>query len=201
MKTIIFDLGNVLVGYDQHALLTAVAHLSRKPFAQIQQLAHEYATAFGTGKISAPALHQAHVAATGTPTSYAAFAHAFCQGLWRDEAALAYALALRARPGVQIGILSNTNELHVAWLRQHVPEVWQMDDAVLSNEVGLVKPDPAIYRLALKRLGATAVSTLFIDDLPENVEAAQSLGISGIVQRNWATTYPLIENWLLNSQS
>ena len=51
---------------------------------------------------------------------------------------------------------------------------------VISAEVGLIKPDPRIYRLALAKLGARPEESVFIDDVPANVDAARSAGMVGI---------------------
>jgi 2-haloacid dehalogenase len=51
---------------------------------------------------------------------------------------------------------------------------------VVSGAVGLAKPDPAIFRLALKECGLVAARTLFIDDVLVNVETARSLGMEAI---------------------
>ena len=55
------------------------------------------------------------------------------------------------------------------------------DDVVDSHEVGMRKPNPAIYRLALERLGATADRTAFLDDIASNVAAAQAEGMVGVL--------------------
>ncbi len=52
-------------------------------------------------------------------------------------------------------------------------------DILVSGAEGLVKPDPAIYRLALDRFGLAPQEALFIDDRAENVSAAQALGMHG----------------------
>ncbi|MBK5265438.1 MAG: HAD family phosphatase [Alphaproteobacteria bacterium] len=52
-------------------------------------------------------------------------------------------------------------------------------DVLVSGEVGLTKPDAAIYRLALDRFGLRPESTLFIDDRAENVSGAEALGTKG----------------------
>ena len=51
---------------------------------------------------------------------------------------------------------------------------------VVSGEVKLAKPDPAIFRLALRECGLVAGETLFIDDVLVNVETARSLGMEAI---------------------
>ena len=59
-------------------------------------------------------------------------------------------------------------------------EDW-FDDIVDSHEVGLRKPNPAIFQLALARLGAEAGRTVFLDDVATNVSAAESVGIHGML--------------------
>jgi 2-haloacid dehalogenase len=60
-------------------------------------------------------------------------------------------------------------------------------DILVSGAEKLVKPDLAIYRLALDRFGLSAEETLFIDDREENIVAAQALGIHGHLFRDAPT--------------
>lgn len=89
----------------------------------------------------------------------------------------------RLRRTYRIGILSNAwsdaRAFHVA---RFAMDTWT-DAAVYSAEEGLVKPDPAIYRLLMTRMGASPRECLFVDDRPENVDAAVTLGMTGIVCR------------------
>ena len=57
-------------------------------------------------------------------------------------------------------------------------------DILVSGVEKLVKPDPAIYRLALRRFGLQPAQTLFIDDRAENIAAAQALGLCGHLFRD-----------------
>ncbi len=54
-----------------------------------------------------------------------------------------------------------------------------LDEVVVSGEVRMRKPDPAIYRLALERFDLAPEDALFVDDLSENVAAARDIGIRG----------------------
>ena len=91
-------------------------------------------------------------------------------GLWQ--------LAARVRAqGVRTGLLSNSWGFDVYPFDQL--EV-HFDDLVLSGEVGLRKPDPAIYRLAAQRLGVRPDDCVFVDDLERNVEVASELGMVGV---------------------
>ncbi len=58
------------------------------------------------------------------------------------------------------------------------------DFIIVSAEVGLLKPDPAIYRLALDTVGETAPRCVLVDDAPENIRGAESVGMRGILFRD-----------------
>lgn len=78
------------------------------------------------------------------------------------------------------GLLSNA----FSDLRQVITQHWGIADAfdvmVISSEVGMTKPDPCIYRLALHELGAAPHQAVFIDDFLENVHGAQQAGLHAI---------------------
>jgi putative hydrolase of the HAD superfamily len=80
---------------------------------------------------------------------------------------------------VKLVLLSNTNALHVAYVRPRLPVLQRFDATLMSCEVGHVKPEPAFYQLALERAGCAPHEAAFFDDLPEFVEAANALGIRG----------------------
>ena len=56
-----------------------------------------------------------------------------------------------------------------------------MDGGLLSWNVKLIKPDPTFYQLLLDRYSLIPEESVFVDDLPANVEAGKKLGIHGIV--------------------
>lgn len=68
--------------------------------------------------------------------------------------------------------------------RQKFAILQMINNYVVSADVHLVKPDSAIFHLALDRFGIDATQTTFIDDNPANVEAAKAIGIQGIVFTN-----------------
>jgi HAD superfamily hydrolase (TIGR01509 family) len=55
------------------------------------------------------------------------------------------------------------------------------DVLIWSYQHNMAKPDPAIYKLALERLGTPPEETLFIDDKQPNIDAARALGLVGIL--------------------
>lgn len=62
------------------------------------------------------------------------------------------------------------------------------DALVISGEVGLRKPDRAIFELACDRAGVVPTDAVFVDDLRPNVDAAEALGMTGIHHTDDATT-------------
>ncbi len=83
--------------------------------------------------------------------------------------------ALRTR-GVRTAIVSNASReagsaVYALGLDRAVDEV------VISCDVGLVKPEPEIFRLTLGRVGVAAGQALFVDDLEANLDAARDLGL------------------------
>lgn len=86
------------------------------------------------------------------------------------------ARAFRARGG-RTAMLSNGVAEIVARVRVARPlETW-FDTVVVSCEIGRCKPDPEIYRVCVERLGVPAELTLFVDDRPENLAGAESIGL------------------------
>jgi len=77
--------------------------------------------------------------------------------------------------GLPTACLSNTNEAHWRQIARY-PSVMKLGTRLASHELGLHKPDPAIYREAERRLGAPPQGILFFDDLEPNVLAARDAG-------------------------
>lgn len=73
------------------------------------------------------------------------------------------------------------------------------DEVVLSCEVGCAKPDPRIYQVILERLGVAPGDVLFVDDVSDNVEAAESLGMPAHLHRNTADTAERIGSQTVDS--
>ncbi len=78
-------------------------------------------------------------------------------------------------------LLSNTNDIHINWVKQHVPfyEAFKscFDAFYLSHEIQLRKPNADIYQFVLDQNNLKPQECLFIDDTKDNTEAASKLGI------------------------
>ena len=106
----------------------------------------------------------------------------FVQALFRDaktDPRMAD-LVRRLRGRYRTGLLSNASDVLPRVLRERYGLDGLFDVEVISALVGLAKPDLAIYRLALERLGTPPEATVFVDDYGPNLEAAAALGIQAI---------------------
>ena len=76
----------------------------------------------------------------------------------------------------QLVILSNTNEPHFEYLENSYSIFNYFEPVFLSYQMGLAKPDPRIFEAVLQQLQANPNECFLVDDLVENVQAAQEIG-------------------------
>ncbi len=100
---------------------------------------------------------------------------------WRAHQEVLDLVSRLKTAGLRTAILSNTIASHVTHNRErglYAP----FDVLVFSNEVGVSKPDPAIFRHCLRLIGLEdrPQAAFFVDDMEENVAAARTLGLHAI---------------------
>ena len=86
--------------------------------------------------------------------------------------------------GVPIFALSNWSAETFPLARPRFAFLDWFDGIVISGAEGIRKPDPRIFRLLLERHGLRAETTVFVDDVPENVTTAEAVGMVGLVFRD-----------------
>lgn len=181
MKAIIWDMGGVLVRTHSRlgrqkweaALDLAPGELEQTVFRS------ESARLAGVGAISVDQHWSWILSHFGLPPDKRAeFEHDFWSGDEVDYPLIDEIRALKSR--FKSGLITN------AWLdiRHMLEDVWKIhavfDKIVISAEVKLAKPDPAIYQFMLRELQTLPEESVFIDDFIENVEAARQLGMAAI---------------------
>lgn len=97
--------------------------------------------------------------------------------LRRNEAMLAAIARISAH--YPVGMLTNNVREWSRWRELYPMEMFRV--VVDSSDVGMRKPDPAIYRLTCDRMGVDPSRAVFVDDLEENVRGASAVGMRGIV--------------------
>ncbi|WP_198539353.1 HAD-IA family hydrolase [Streptomyces graminilatus] len=107
------------------------------------------------------------------------------------------ALARAAKEaGYRLALLSNSFGLEPFNPYEHVG-IWDLFDVhVISEVVGMAKPDPAIYQLTLDRIGLPGTECVFVDDHPVNLPPAEALGITTVLATNEDTAVSELESLL-----
>jgi putative hydrolase of the HAD superfamily len=100
-----------------------------------------------------------------------------------NPAMLAWQERVKQR-GLRTAILSNLGDNVHDRMERTFDWLSRFDVLVWSYQLHLAKPDPAIYRYALERLGTAAAETFFIDDKQVNIDAARAMGMRGHVFTN-----------------
>ena len=195
IKAVVFDIGGVLEHVDDDTWAQAwierwEQRVGAPPGHVAEQLArHEPMSGVATGEITEDQLRRSYADALGLDDEQAAEMMAemwngYCGQLNRELRDFCAGL----RPRYRTAILSNS----VDGARREEQERYGfeqlVDVLVYSHEVGVAKPDPAIYRLTEQRLGVSAEQVLFIDNDEGHVRAAEACGWRGVVHVDTQTT-------------
>ncbi|MGH2788957.1 MAG: HAD family hydrolase [Actinomycetota bacterium] len=113
-------------------------------------------------------------------------------GLELEEEMLTVVGAARTA-GLKTALLSNSWGTRL-YPRPRIDALF--DTVLISGEVGLRKPDPAIFELALERVGVPGPRSVFVDDHPGHLAAAGELGMTTVLHRTPAATIAELEDLL-----
>ena len=177
---VLFDLGGVVVDVESDRLVLRAAQLLGRPFDEVQAAVYhkELLAPFELGRIGARAYYEGLKAKLMIPWTFEQFVRAW-NDIFRENLEVTELIA-RLHKRHKLMALSNTNELHLHYIKTMFPSLAILDGWVASCEVGFCKPDPEIYRVALKRAGVRPHAAVYVDDRPELVEAGRSLGLKAI---------------------
>ncbi len=192
-RTFLFDIGRVLLDFDfESSLATLIPTQINNPQPLIQQVLKQK-DALEAGLINAAsyanwALRILQSEAT-VEQFYLAWQHIFTMNepMWRCVRQLAdnhHTLIL----------ISNINAIHCPWIFTAYPEFSYFKHKILSYEVGILKPELAIYQHAIDRYQLNPASTIYIDDQLQNIESGEKSGF-----QCWhydLTHHKAFENWL-----
>jgi glucose-1-phosphatase len=180
-KAIIFDLGKVLIHFDFKRGYRALEGLCPYPAAEIPKRIGQtdLVERFETGLVEPREFVEQFSRILDLQLDYSRFCEIW-SCIFTDvliPESLLKALAARYR----LLLLSNTNALHFAMLRETYSHLLRhFDDLILSYEVQAMKPQPEIYRAALRRAGCPPGECFYTDDIAAYVEAARVMGIDAV---------------------
>lgn len=198
---VIFDLGGIVTAYDPMCFAIEILH-DREQAARVRRQVFGTKTwlALDQGLLTEK---EAEARITAENPDDAAAIHALFD-LYKN-------LLVPIPEGIAIVRKVKEAGYRVFALSNFGPEAWEIvgrrdlygeifDGIVISSEVKLVKPDPAIFEVLIERYGLEPKRCVFIDDVPVNVETARRLELDGIHFENYPQLVAaLAERGLLKS--
>lgn len=187
-EAIIFDLGGVLINLDYQLTSKAFIDLGLTDFdatySQLQQT--DLFDRFETGAISSFHFINRLLDQLPQGTSGNKVVHAW-NAMILDFPAERLAWLLEMKQRYRIFLLSNTNTLHMEAVRRSLEKTvshQRLEDyferVYLSCEMGLRKPNAEIFSRVCEEQGLNPATTVFIDDSPQHVEGAATIGLQAI---------------------
>ncbi len=172
---ILFDIGNVLLAFDFEKSLRTI--LPGKTTAIKSALAPllEKKDSFEAGKISADDYTKWALSSLGSAATPAQF-HAAWRNIFTPNLPMWATAARLHKAGHRLVLFSNINSLHAPWIYEEFPQFDLFNHAVLSFEVGAIKPQPEIYHHAINTYDLVPENPLYIDDLAVNILAGTKHG-------------------------
>jgi 2-haloacid dehalogenase len=182
-SAVIFDVGNVLFDWQPRALYERLIDDGQALDAFLANVVtkdwhfqHDAGRAFAETSVELSALHPEH------KELIAAWGPRFNETLENPVPGMLEIVRELDAAGVPLFAITNfSGEFWRAWAPLHDELFGRFRDIVVSGDERLVKPDPAIYALALERFGLEGPQAVFVDDSPANVEGANAAGIHGVL--------------------
>ena len=180
-RTVVFDLGKVLLDFDYGIAATKLAAACSKSPDAVRSVIDQSPLlfAFETGRLTCEQFHEEVCRNIGFRGGLDSFSASFSDIFKPIDAIVDLHGQLRKR-GVPTYVFSNTNPIAVAHIRRQFPFFKDFDGYVLSFEHGAMKPEPAIYQEVEKMTGQRRKEIVYIDDRPENIDAGNARGWHGI---------------------
>jgi putative hydrolase of the HAD superfamily len=174
----------VLTEEQDPAAYAALLRLTGLPRERFEPLYWADRHAYDEGKLTGLAFWQKLLSDAGIAekAGMAAELNLWDARMWttQNPAMLAWQIALKQR-GIKTAILSNMGDNVLENIKRTFDWLARFDVLVWSYQLGMAKPEPAIYQHTLRELGVEPGEALFIDDRLVNIEAARALGMRGIL--------------------
>jgi len=179
-KTVIFDLGRVLVHFDFKRGYRALEGLCPHEAADIPKLlaGTGLVERFETGLVEPRDFVAEITRVLDLSVDYEGFCEIWSSIFMHTLVPESMLEGLKAR--YRLLLLSNTNAIHFEMVRRSYPMLRHFDDLILSYEVKAMKPQPAIYRAAIERAECEPGECFYTDDIAEYVAGAQAMGIDAV---------------------
>jgi len=181
IKSIISDLGKVIVDFDNNRFFSGLSRYCSYSFDEIVWQSRDHLhlhLAFDSGEIDPQEFYLKVKQVLSANLDQDEFFRLYNDIFSLNEKVVQTFQKLKGK--CRLIILSNTDPERFGFIKKTFPAVLDFDDFVLSFEQGFLKPQKEIYKIALKKAQALPSECVFIDDMEENISAAASLGFNTI---------------------
>ncbi|TWT55316.1 Alpha-D-glucose-1-phosphate phosphatase YihX [Thalassoglobus neptunius] len=178
IKTILFDLGNVLLNFSHEKMCRQIAALFDVSTDDVQEvfLSSGIYAEFDRGQMTEQDVQHELEQRFGRKVALDDLRQA-AGDIFEPNVEMHSLLSDLRGQGLRLVLLSNTCVTHIEWIRTHYETLSMMDDLVLSYEVGASKPEAEIFRVALEKIQCDPSECLYTDDIAGHIDAGRQHGL------------------------
>ncbi len=186
IEVILFDLGNVILPFNHYQIAEKLSRFSQRKTFQDPQKIFSYlfdfekgaVNGYEVGKVSSIQFFKSLKEYLHLSLSFEEFIPIWNDIFTEDQEVSDIIRSLKGKK--RLGLISNTNPLHMDYIASKFPVVRIFEKWILSHEVGFKKPAIEIFQKAMDWASVKPEEILFIDDIKGHVDVAVSLGMQGI---------------------
>ena len=187
IKTVIFDLGKVIVDFDLDRFAKALA--SKSGYSQsyvfhYNKKSKNLLKRYEKGEISSKEFFAVFKKDLNLKMDFDEFKET-CNKIFTDSDKDIEKLIKKLKKGYKLVLLSNTNEIHFDFLRKKHKIINHFDELVLSHKEKCAKPSPLIFYKVLRKAKSKPWECVYIDDVPLFVFVAKMMGIKAILYKGY----------------
>lgn len=188
IKTVIFDIGNVLLHFSHEKMILQLAEELELPYSMLykkiieERMIHDYEA----GQMSTEELLNVFHELSKKSLTREILENSLST-IFRENEPISHVVKALKKQRKKLLLLSNTNEIHFHYINRHFPLIHLFDEAILSYEVKSAKPEPAIFMAAIEKAGCLPHEIFYIDDVQEHVDAAKKIGVDAVLFTNVET--------------
>lgn len=195
-RTLIFDIGNVLVTFDFSRASRIVAAQSDVDADAVLHTISSIKDELESGRVDEHTFFAEAMKLVGFRGSAAEFEHAWCD-IFAENEPMKQTISSLPKD-VRLLLLSNTNEPHKRWLLKTYGIFESFEGGIFSHEAKCMKPEDKIYRQLIEDYDLDPADCFYIDDLSANIEAGKRHGLHCHLYdpAHHAALLPVLESWL-----
>lgn len=178
LRTILFDLGNVLVHFSHDRMCDQIGAVLGRSGADVRRLLIDsgWMWDFERGRVTETELINRIEQEIAGPVDLGSLATAASDIFTLNEPMVPILDSLKSQ-GFRLVLLSNTSNWHVDWVRRSWPVLERFDELVLSYEVGAIKPESPVFEAALQAIRCRPDECFYTDDIEKYVLRGREYGL------------------------